>query len=60
MKVTNSLVALAVVACVSAQTPGNFSVISTLPLIVIGEPANVTLSPGQLVPQSGKSRSLSA
>lgn len=55
MKFTKSVVASALVALVQAQTPGNFSVVSTAPLNVIGQPGNVNILPGSLLPQSGKS-----
>lgn len=58
MKIAHSLFAGALIAYAEAQTPTNFSVVSTAPLEVIGEPGNITLTPGLLVPQSGKSSSV--
>lgn len=55
MKVLHNLSAWALIAYAAAQTPSNFSVISTAPLGVIGQPGNITLTPGLLVPQSGES-----
>lgn len=54
MKIANNLVAWALIACAGAQTPSNFSVVSTTSLEVIGQPSNITLTPGLLVPQSGE------
>lgn len=59
MKVAHHLLAWALIAYAEAQTPTNFSVVSTAPLEVIGQPGNITLTPGLLVPQSGKSSPVS-
>lgn len=49
------ITALALAALAQAQTPSNFSVISTLPLDVVIQPSNITITPGTLVSKAGKS-----